>query len=203
MWLKNMQIQIEMGPNFLKVASELGSMGRAILAACSRGLSKGANLAADNVVRNYLTGQALKRRSGNLARAVDDWMEGDYEAVVGVREGSGVSKYAWLLGDESIPPITPKKGKFLAIPIGEGLTPAGAARYSSPRQVPGGFFVNTGGRLLFGIKRGKRGKFRALFTLVKSVLVQPTGALYDGVEESLDDITDSMQTEIDKATGAD
>jgi len=105
------------------------------------------------------------------------------------------------LGDEQ-KTIVPKRSKFLAIPIGEGLTPAGVARYSSPRQVSGGFFVNTGGKLLFGYKQGKRGKFRALFVLVKSVLVQGSGALYDGVDESLDNITDSMQTEIDKAAGA-
>jgi len=35
--------------------------------------------------------------------------------------------------------------------------------------------------------------------LVKSVFVQGSGALYDGVEESLDDITGRMQSEIDKA----
>jgi len=94
--------------------------------------------------------------------------------------------------------ITPKKGKFLTIPIGENLTGAGVARFSSPRQVPDGFFVKTKGRLLFGVKRGKKGKFRPLFVLVKSVFVQGTGALYDGVQDSLDDITESMQAEIDR-----
>jgi hypothetical protein len=196
-----MNIQLEMGPNFPRVVKELGSMGRAVLQACSEGLKKGVKLAAGKVASNYLSGQALKRRTGRLAAAVDGWMEDDFEGVVGVRENSMVSKYAWLLGDEQ-KTIVPKRAKFLAIPIGEGLTPAGVARFSSPRQVPGGFFVKNKGRLLFGYKRGTRGKFRPLFVLVKSVFVQGSGALFDGVMDSLDDITDSMQAEIDRKTGA-
>ena len=97
--------------------------------------------------------------------------------------------------------IVPKKSKFLAIPIGENLTGAGILRFTSPRQVSGGFFIKSKtGSLLFGYKRGKRGKFRALFVLVKSVLVQGSGALYDGVTESLDDISSAREKRIDRAT---
>lgn len=196
-----MMIQLEMGPGFQQVVSELSSMGRVIIEACSQGLEKGTKIAAGNVVSDYLSGQSLKRRTGQLAREVDGWMDGELEGVVGVKQNSTVDKYAWLLGDEE-KTIVPKRAQFLAIPIGEGLTPAGVPRFSSPRQVPDGFFVKTGGRLLFGRKRGKRGKFRPLFTLVKSVFVQGSGALYDGVMDSLDDVTDSLQTEIDKKVGS-
>jgi len=196
-----MMIQLEMGPNFQQTAAELGGMGRAVIAACSEGLKKGVKLAAGHVSKDYLSGQSLKRRTGRLAGAVDGWMAGDLEGVVGVRPNTAVGKYAWLLGDES-KTITPKRAKFLTIPIGENLTGAGVARFSSPRQVPDGFFVKTKGRLLFGYKRGKKGKFRALFVLVKSVFVQGTGALYDGVSESLDDITSDIESEIGKKTGA-
>jgi hypothetical protein len=196
-----MNIQLEMGPNFPKVVKELGSMGRAVLQACSEGLKKGVKLAAGKVASDYLSGQALKRRTGRLAAALDGWMEDDFEGVVGVQDNTAVSKYAWLLGDEQ-KTIVPKRAKFLAIPIGEGLTPAGVPRFSSPRQIPGGFFVKTKGRLLFGYKRGTRGKFRPLFTLVKSVFVQGSGALYDGVMDSLDDITGQMEAEIEKKIGA-
>ena len=194
-----MIISLEMGPDFNATVEKLGSMGRAVLEACSIGLEKGANIAASNVVSDYLSGQSLKRRSGQLAREVEGWMAGPLDAVVGVRGKSTVDKYKWLLGDED-KTITPKKSKFLTIPIGEGLTSAGAARFSSPRQVPDGFFVKVGGRLLFGYKKGKKGKFRALFTLVKSVFVQGTGALYDGVMDSVDDIAGSVETEIGKVT---
>lgn len=196
-----MMIQLEMGPNFQKTVSELGGMGQAVVNACSKGLAKGAQIAAGKVVSDFLSGQSLKRRTGRLAGSVEGWMAGPLEGVVGVKPDSGVEKYKWLLSDEE-KTITPKRAKFLTIPIGENLTGAGVARFTSPRQVPDGFFVKTKtGRLLFGYKRGKRGKFRPLFTLVKSVFVQGTGALYDGVMDSLDDISEQMETEIEKKVG--
>jgi len=196
-----MQLQIEMGPEFPKVVADLGLMGRAVLAACSHGLKDGVKLAANNVISNYLTGQALKRGSGLLAKSVQGWMEGNFEGVVGVKPNSPVSKYAWLLSDEE-KTIT-AKGGALTIPIGEALTPAGVARFASVKEAESHFgkIFRPRGTNVLGYIRGKskRSKFRALFVLVKSVFVQGSGALYDGVEESLDDITGRMQSEIDKA----
>ena len=194
-----MFIQLEMGPGYRQVVEELGLMGRAVKKACSEGLKQGVKIAAGRVISDYLSGQALKSRTGFLARAVDSWMEGELDGVVGVKANSAVDAYKWLLTDEQ-KTITPKKGKFLTIPIGENLTGAGRPRYSSPRQVPDGFFVKTKGRLLFGYKKGKKGKFRALFVLVKSVFVQGSGALYDGVIDSEDGISNKIQAEIDKVT---
>lgn len=193
-----MIVTIEMGPEFDRVIASMSSMGAAVLEGCSVGLGKGVKIAAGNVVRNYLSGQSLKRRSRNLANAVDGWLEGKLDGVVGVKENSAVDRYKWLLGDEQ-KTIVPKKGKFLSIPIGENLTGTGVARYSSPRQVEDGFFLRTKrGSLLFGRKNGTRGKFRPLFAMVTSVFIQGTGALYDGTMESTDDIADAMSAEIDK-----
>ncbi|KKK60377.1 hypothetical protein LCGC14_3024980, partial [marine sediment metagenome] len=123
--------------------------------AVNSGLEKGVKFAAAHVVENYITGQSLKRRSGNLARAVDGWLDAPGDGVVGVRPGSAVDDYAWLLGDER-KTITPKKGKYLTIPIGENLTGSGVARYSSPRQVPDGFFIRSKkGKLLFCYRKGR------------------------------------------------
>jgi hypothetical protein len=192
-----MMILLETGPGFHRTVAELGSMGQAIIEACDEGLEKGGKVAAGRVVSDYLSGQALKRRTSNLARAVDSWPVAQLEVAVGVKPNTAVDDYAWQLTDEE-KTIVPKKAKFLAIPIGEALTPSGVPRFSSPREVPEGFFVKSGGRLLFGRKRGKRGKFRPLFTLVKSVFVQGSGALYDGVDDSIDDVTGAMQDEVDK-----
>lgn len=193
-----MMIQLEMGPEFTNTVRELGGMGTALLEACSDGLASGVKIASGNVVRNYLSGQALNRRTGNLARSIDGWMDGLLDGVVGVRDDAAVAKYKWLLTDEQRT-IVPKNSKFLTIPIGENLTGAGVARFSSPRQVPDGFFLRTkSGKLLFGRKNGKRGKFRALFVLVKSVFVQGSGALYDGVMESTDDISGEIEKQIDR-----
>ncbi len=196
-----MMIQLQMGPGFQQAAAELGSMGRHLLEATSEGLKNAVQLAANRVSEEYLTGQALKTRTGLLKKAVQGWVISDFEGVVGVAEGSAVSKYAWLLGDEE-KTITPKKGKFLTIPIGENLTGAGVARFSSPRQVEDGFFVKTKGRLFFGRKQGKRGRFRPLFVLVKSVFVQGSGALYDGVMDSLDDMSGVIEDRIARKVGA-
>lgn len=190
-----------MGSTFRQVTEELGSMGDVIKKACTTGLEKGVKIASGNVISNHLSGQSLKRRTGNLARAVDGWLEGPTEGVVGIPEGTAVDKYAYLLGDED-KTITPKNGKFLTIPIGEGLTPSGVARYKSPREVEGGFFVRTNGHLLFGYKNGKKGKFRPLFVLVKSVTVQGSNALYNGVMESIGDISKAIENEISKQLGA-
>lgn len=192
-----MQISFELGPEFKRTVAELGALGDQMIAAADAGLQAGGKLAAGTVVRDYLSGQALKRRSGLLAKAVDSWSAAPLDVVVGVPDASPAGKYAYLLGDET-KHITPRTGKYLAIPIGEGLTPSGVARYSSPRQVPDGFFVRTGGNLLFGYKNGKKGKFRALFVLVTSVMVQGTGALYDGVLDSVDDINETIEAEIGK-----
>lgn len=194
-----MRVTLQMAKGFDRTVDKLSSMGRDVIQACSKGLGTGVKIAAGHVSAEFLSGQALKRRTGQLAKAIDGWLEDKLQGVVGVRPGAVVDKYKWLLGDEQ-KTITPKNAKFLTIPIGEGLTPAGVARYRSPRDVPDGFFVRTKGSLLFGYKKGKRGKFRPLFTLVKSVLVQGSGALADGVTESIGDITAAMQTEIAKVT---
>jgi hypothetical protein len=197
-----MMIQLEMGPDFPQTVNELGGMDQTIVGACSEGLKKGVEYTASYISENYLHGQYLEKRSGFLAKAVQSWMVGPLEGVVGVRPNSAVEKYKWLLGDEE-KTITPKRAKFLTIPIGENLTGAGVARFLSPRQVPDGFFIKTKtGRLLFGIKHGKRGKFRPLFVLVKSVFVQGTGALQDGVDESLDNIVADIEAEIGKKAGS-
>lgn len=197
-----MMIQLSMGPGFEQAAAELGGMGRALAKACSAGLSKGVKIAAGHVARDYLSGQALKRRTGNLARSLDGWMAAPLEGVVGVRSEAATAKYAWLLGDER-KTIRPVRAKFLTIPIGENLTSSGVARFSSPRQMPEGFFVRSKKGLFFGYKRGKRGKFRPMFSLVKTVTITGSNALYDGVLASVDRISGSIDAEISKQTGGD
>jgi hypothetical protein len=197
-----MLIQLQLGPETQETIRSLGDMGRSVAAAVDAGLKLGVEVAAGTVKENYLSGQALRRRTGNLARSIQGVVTGPGEGMIGVPAGTAVDKYQWLLGDEQ-KTITPTRGQYLAIPIGENLTGAGVARYTSPRQVEGGFFIKTKtGRLLFGYQRGKKGKFRPLFTLVTSVLVQGSGALYDGVMESLDDMTAAIQQSVDKAIEA-
>ncbi len=193
-----MMITLEMGPGFRSTVAQLDKDAEVSIDAISKGLAEGAKVAAGSIIVNYLRGQSLKQRTRALARSVDGWLANPTEAIVGVRENSAVEKYKWLLGDEDMT-ITPKKAKFLTIPIGENLTAAGATRYDSPRQVPDGFFIRSkNDQLLFGRKNGKRGKFRPLFVLVKSVFVQGSGALIDGVWDNQDTIAEEIEKSINK-----
>jgi len=198
-----MMIQIEMGPEFAATIADLGAQGEAVINACSRGLKRGVNVAAGRVATDYLSGQSLRRRTGSLARNVKGWMADKLEGVVGVQPASMVDKYKWLLGSEEMT-ITPKRAKALTIPIGEALTASGAAKYPSAAEAArelGVKLFRPKGTNVLGYVRGKKGKFRALFALVKSVFVQGSDALYDGVDDSLDEITQGMQSEVDKAIG--
>ena len=62
-----MFIELKLGHDFQQTVSDLSRMGGDVLQAASRELGKGVKLAAGNVKKNFLSGQALKRRSGNLA----------------------------------------------------------------------------------------------------------------------------------------
>jgi len=200
-----MMIEIELGPDFAAAVADLSSTGRRLIHAADKGLALGSKYVSSIIAATYLRGQALKMRSGNLANALDGWRTAPLEAMIGVREGSAVEKYKWLLGDEQMT-ITPKFKRALTIPIGEALTAAGVSKYESVKQAEmelGTKIFRLPGTNVLGYKRGKtgKGKFRALFVLAKSVLVQGTGALYDGVEENVDKISDKIQTEIEKVVG--
>jgi hypothetical protein len=199
-----MQVIIELGPDFPQTVAELGAMGSAVLSACNEGLAEGAQYAATNVVQNFLTGQYLRARSGQLRTAVQGWLDKPLDAIVGVRPNSKVEKYKWLLGEESIGPIFPKRAKALTIPIGEALTSAGVARFASVKDAEvslGVKIFRPKGKNVLGYIRGKKGKFRPLFVLVKSVFVQPTGALIDGVLDSEDKIVGLIESKISDAIG--
>jgi hypothetical protein len=198
-----MMIQLEMGSTFKSTVDRLGSSAGKFISAVTSGLRQGASYAASNVKQNYLSGQSLKSRTGMLRRSVDSWLTDETTAVIGVPAGSNVDNYKWLLSDQT-KTITPKRAKFLTIPIAENLTASGVPRYTSPRQKPDGFFIRSdSGKLLYGYKNGKRGRFRPLFVLVKSVTVTGSGALAEGVADSVDDIKESIQANLNRLEAVD
>ena len=92
-----------------------------------------------DMVLNYLSGQALKVRSGTLRRSVRELYEerGDriYAGVV-----FGVRYAKTHIGRKgTYTEITPKRARFLAIPTENARTPAGVSRYKSPRDIPNTF----------------------------------------------------------------
>jgi hypothetical protein len=198
-----MMIEMEIGTDFEKVAHQLGELGKAIAEAASQGMAEGMQVIAGEIGEDLMRGKGLKSRTGMLAKNITSWMTHPFQGTVGVPENTPVERYKWLLGDEQ-KTITPTKSKFLTIPIGENLSPSGVPKFSSPRQVQDGFFLKgKSGGLFFGWKQGKRGKFRPLFVLKKSVLVQGSGALIDGVMEKIDTVPETMEKRIGEIDGVD
>lgn len=127
----------------------------------------------------YLTNGLLNVRSGLLRGSVG--MEvvpgSDGPSLVVFAGRSAQVKYARI--HEVGGTITPKRGKFLAIPVGPARTAAGVARFSSPRQVPDLHYVQSrkGQPMLVKLKgkgRGKRaGAIEVWYILRRQVTIKP------------------------------
>lgn len=104
---------------------------------------------AASIVREMLSGRgvgALRRRTGGLAQSIvgrGEFIAGAPALRVGALRGPAL-RYAAVheFGTSGrnpqspYPTIRPRRAKALAQPVGEALTPAGVARYASPRQFP-------------------------------------------------------------------
>lgn len=118
-----------------------------------------------------LSGPVLRRRTGNAAasvRSVPAQAEGG--SVIG-KLVSAVH-YLHFLFKGGI--IKPRKGQFLAIPIGNALTPAGVSRYPSPRDAGELIFIprtKAGNTIL--ARRKPDGGLDPLFVLKKQVEIPP------------------------------
>ena len=129
-------------------------------------------------LRGQTTSTTLRRRSGSLARsaaALIPRVEGS-KVTGGLRVGT---RYAPVhIGPRgSTVTITPKKGKYLAIPLPAAQTAAGVARGGPLAGIWGKTFIarsKAGNLIIFGtssgIKKGE-GDVRPLFVLKKSVVI--------------------------------
>lgn len=129
----------------------------------------------------------MRVRTGNLRRSISTltkWQSNDI--LITHRAGGGDRDVVYGAMQEYGGVIRPKHGKYLAIPVGKALTPAGVPRYHSPRQVPNLVFRRSGGgNLVAGLERRSRGgrkTFDILFWLVRSVTIRPKRFLRDPFE---------------------
>jgi len=195
-----MQFEIKLNrAKFRALDIALKKMPKESIAAISRGLTTGLHATAGVVKRRVANNSLLKTRSGNLARAIKAYKinQGDLFGYVGVGDDQAVGPYAYLLGERDLKLIE-AKSKLLTIPIAEGLTEKGVARYKSPRDVPDGFwFKSKAGNILFGRSIGK-GQLELLFVGKKSVIVETTGILPEVVESRIPNMARSIKKEIMK-----
>ena len=123
-----------------------------------------------NDLKRNISNRILKRRTGHLAKSIQSKVVMDRNGVSTV-VGSGVKTgnrlpYADIL--ERGGKIVPKKVKYLTIPIGINLTPAGVMRKKA-RQWEGAFFLKSGANLIMAIREGKG--IKPIFFLTKKVII--------------------------------
>lgn len=163
---------------------------------------------AGRISKNYLSGQRVNRRSGNLARSITGQgvrINGVPALQVGIFRGPSLKYAATIeLGtkgknpDSPIPTIRPRSGQALAVPVGdEVLTGAGVDRFGGPRNFPGELyfipFRNSGvavGGLYSAVQRDIGQQFglreaRAAYLLLTEVDIEPRYFLRDGFQERL------------------
>lgn len=157
-----------------------------MLGQIARALTRLAQIVAGDVVKNELSGQALKRRSGSLARSIIGiggvLPGGQLGWRVGVLKGPSLA-YARIQHDGGV--IRPVNAKALAMPVGPAVTPAGVARYKGPRTYPRplGFIPLNRGNVVGllvekpvkGVKRRAGTRIgRVAYILLKQVKLKPT-----------------------------
>ena len=165
--------------------------------------------AAGHISKNFLSGQKLGRRTGNLARSVVGGalrVHGVPAVRVGILTGpalpyAGVQEVGTKRYNSSSPfdTIRPKNAKSLAMPVNSSLTRAGVARYLGPRNDPRQLkFIPFRRGIAVGalypeseLKKLKRNRLftlrdlRAAYILLRQVDIKPKFYLRDGFTEFL------------------
>jgi len=173
-----------------------------LIRAIARGLTTGIHSTAGVVKRRVGNSSILKVRSGHLKGAIKAYKDNplDLFGYIGVGDDNDVAPYAWLLGKREPKTINAKAGGLLAIPVGEGLTADGVARYDSPNDLRGQgyrWFKNPKTqKILFGKNVG--GHLNILFVGKESVTIESSGILPDVIQERIPKMAQAIEKEVIK-----
>lgn len=165
---------------------------------------------ASIAIRNFLSGQELKRRTGSLARSVVGQsvrVNGVPALTVGIFQGpalkyAAVQEFGTVGKGGLFPTIRPKKAKTLAIPQKPVLTAAGVGRFPSPRDYPGKLSFrligkgNVVGALVDADEATSDDPAEALWLLVRKVDIRPKRYLQKAMEKALPGIGARLSTHI-------
>lgn len=120
------------------------------------------------------SGSILKRRSGHLAQSIESSVYQDGEGVITARIGSGVRsgfRMPYTEIHETGGVITPRRVKYLTIPLAAALSPSGVPRKRSAADWPNTFVRRTkSGALIIFQRTGKKTSV-PLYVLKRSVNV--------------------------------
>jgi len=173
-----------------------------------KGMLKASSTVLGQLVAN-VSGDILHRRTGNLARSMGYRIDRDGDGIPQSTIGSGATlktaRMVYANIHEVGGVITPKRAKWLTIPLAAAQTPAGVARFSA-REAKGMFdktFFRTsqaGNLILFGTKGDE---VIPLFVLKKSVTIPARRYMSITVEQTkervVEDIVDKIREVKDKA----
>lgn len=173
-------------------------MGRAILSSFQR-----IGLQLQRTIMGSASGLKLKKRTGNLSRAIFYRVEGSPTSrEILVRAGVDLSKAVYGRIHEHGGVIRPKRSKFLTIPVGQNVTPNGVVRVNAREFIsnPGslgftGSFVNRSKTAIMGVLAD--GQIEPVFALKTQVTIRKTGY----VSSSLGKNTSFIQAQL-KVIGA-
>lgn len=126
----------------------------------------------------------LKVHSGRLRNSIRTEIVDNGEAHEMALRAGGERDVVYARIQELGGVITPKRGKFLAIPLAPALTGAGVARYKTPRDVPGLSFRGNSNR---GVLVDKAGV--PWYALVKSVTIRPKFYLKTALDTASADLS--------------
>lgn len=143
-------------------------------------------------------GDLLKKRTGNLTRAIFYRIE-QVGLDVLVRAGVDLTKAIYGRIHEHGGTITPKKSKYLTIPLAPNLTGNGVMRVSAREFISNpqslGFkssFVNPSKTAIVGVK--SNGALEAVFALKTSVTLKPTNYISNSLKDNTTFIRDEANT---------
>jgi len=146
----------------------------------------------------------LKVRSGMLMRSIrQEVVLNGAVGVLTVRAGGGDRDVQYARLQELGGTVTPKKGRFLAIPTPLMLTGSGVARVASPRQVPGLIFIPIHGgnagllvRKNLGKRAAKKQPLQVMFWLVPRTTVKAKNYLGDAFDGGIVGVGERMQERV-------
>lgn len=150
-------------------------------------------------LKENISGPILKVRTGYLRHSMSAKLFNDSSGISalvgsGVRYGERV-KYADILETGGV--IRPKKGKYLAIPIGEARTKSGVAR-GRPRD-----FANTFIRKGIIFQKYGKNSIRPLFILKKSVTIPAFRYMGQTAEQQINIVEQSVLQAINQVENGD
>lgn len=158
---------------------------RDAIAAFDAGIGEAASELRDYIVERKLSGQLLNVRSGALR-------SGMRHRKLGVGRWRVSNNLPYAQAHEDGATITPKRGKYLAIPVGKALTPAGVARYKSPRQVPDLAYIPRRGKSPLLAKKKRGGGLDVYYVLVKQTTLRKRRWMGSAFQERKDKIDERV-----------